>query len=84
MGKQRLKQRLLILDRAYDKAVKGQPLAELEGKILQNAIQYSAQKEKVARKTRRDSVWKHFGWDTPEGKAKWQKISEEIRHGKSV
>lgn len=75
---------LLILDRAYDKAVKGTKLAELEEHVLRNAIRYSSNKAKQAAKPRRDSIWKHFGWDTPEGQAKWEEIRKGIIYGKSV
>ena len=78
------KGRLLILDRAYDKAVKGQRLAELEERVLRSAIQYSAEKAHRESQPRRDSIWKHFGWNTVEGQEKWAEIRKGIIHGKSV
>ena len=84
MGRHDIRQRLLILERAYDKAVKGTKLAELEERVLRSAIQYGAEKAKRESKPRRDSIWKHFGWDTAEGQEKWQAIVKEIRYGKSV
>ena len=78
------KGRLLILDRAYDKAVKGIKLAELEELVLRGAILYSSNKAKREAKPRRDSIWARFGWDTPEGKAKWDEIRKGIINGKSV
>ena len=82
MGKNR--GRLAILDRAYDKSVKGQVLAELESSVLIDAIRYSAKKAKLANKPYRDMVWHRFGWDTPEGEARWNKIKQEIIYGKPI
>ena len=76
--------RTLILERAYDKAVKGTKLAELEERVLRSALRYGAAKAKLANKPRRDSIWARFGWDTPEGKAKWDEIRKGIINGKSV
>ena len=76
--------RILILERAYDKAVSGRKLAELEESVLRSAIQYGAEKAKREAKPRRDSIWARFGWDTPEGKAKWDEIRKGIINGKSV
>jgi hypothetical protein len=59
-------------------------LAELEGTILRDAIRYSAKKAKIANKPYRDMVWHRFGWDTPEGEARWDKIKQEIIHGKPL
>ena len=76
--------RILILERAYDKAVSGRKLAELEERVLRNAIQYSAEKAHRESQPRRDSIWAHFGWDTVEGQAKWAEIRKGITNGKSV
>ena len=76
--------RARILERAYDKAVKSIKLAEMEERILLRAIQCSTEKAKREAKPRRDSIWKHFGWDTPEGQEKWEQIRKEILYGKSV
>ena len=76
--------RLLILERAYDKAVKGTKLVELEERVLRDAIWYGAEKAKRENQPRRDSIWAHFGWDTAEGQAKWAEIRKGIIHGKSV
>ena len=76
--------RIRILERAYDKAVSGTKLAELEESVLRSAIQRSAEKARLEAKPRRDSIWKHFGWDTPEGQTKWEQIKKDILHGKSV
>lgn len=84
MGRQGRRQRILILERAYDKAVKGERLAELEERVLRSAIRYGAEKARLASSSRRDAVWKHFGWDTVEGQAKWEAIRKEIMYGKSV
>lgn len=84
MGKSGKKQRLAILERAYDKAVRGEKQAEMESRVLRSALLYSAAKAKHESKSRRDRIWAHFGWDTPEGQAKWEAIRKEIMYGKSV
>jgi hypothetical protein len=68
----------LILDRAYDKAVKGIRLAELEESVLRDAIRYSAKKAKLLREPYRKAVRERFGWDTPEGEAQWKVIVNKI------
>jgi len=83
MGRSYRQNRLLILDRAYDKAVKGLNLADMEEAVLRSAIRYGAKKAKQESKPRRDSIWKHFGWGTAEGEAKWDAIIKEIRYGQS-
>jgi hypothetical protein len=85
----RVKTRVPILERAYDKASKFGPgrigsLAELEASTLLEAIRYGREKAEPERKLRRDAIWKHFGWDTPEAEAKWQRIREGIINGNSL
>lgn len=78
------KQRLLILDRAYDKAVRKAPLAELEERVLRDALQYSSKKAYERSRERSAAIRQHFGWDTAEGQAKWEEIKKEILDGKSI
>jgi hypothetical protein len=84
--KANLKKRLQILDRAYDKASKFAPggggkMAEMEASTLMHAIRWSQSLAEPARLARRNAIWKHYGWDTPEAEAKWQQIREGIING---
>lgn len=81
-------QRIKILERAYDKAVKfvaGKPtkLAEMEEFVLLDALQYSAKLYRKRREEYRRSVWAHFGWDKPETKEAYNKMIEEKCYGRS-
>ena len=84
-----LKQRLAILDRAYDKAAKFLPgetnkLAEMERSVLTSAITWSSNLSRYRRKDYRDRVRQHFGWDHPANIERFAKTLEEIRNGQRV
>lgn len=82
--KLKLKQRLQIFDRAYDKAAKGIKLAEVEQIVLQDAISYSRELAQAARRHYRDQVWHEFGWDTEEAKTAYNKMIKEKCYGQSI
>lgn len=80
------KQRLTILERAYDKAAKVLPgqkgkLAEVEGMVLAEAISYSAELGRIRRREYRGNVWQHFGWDEPAASEQYSKLLKDIRNG---
>ena len=68
-----------ILDRAFDKAVKGVKLAELEEKVLRECCAYSAKLAHKAKEPLRKQIWAHFGWDTPESEAKFRAMLDKIK-----
>lgn len=82
------KQRLAILDRAYDKAAKVLPggtvvLADLERSVLAACLEWSRLLAYERRQDYRRSVWRHFGWDTPKGQAKYNATIKEIVYDKN-
>jgi hypothetical protein len=83
------KQRLEILNRAYDKATKvlpGKPvvLADLERSVLAASIDWSRRLAHERRQSYRHSVWEHFGWNEPAEVERFHKMLEEIRNGQRV
>ena len=83
------KQRLAILERAYDKAAKVLPggtviLADLERSVLADAIEWSRRLAHGRRQSYRRSVWEHFGWNESAASERFTKMIEEIRNGQRV
>lgn len=82
------KQRIVIMERAYDKAAKLVPegkldLAPLEREVLSRVLQDSRTSSILNRRSYKEGVWKHFGWDTPEAKERYQQMIKEVIYGHS-
>ena len=83
------KQKIQILERAYDKAAKFVPgaankLAEMETLVLDEVSRYSSKIAKIQRKAHRDNIWEHFGWNDSETDKQYRQMLEEIHYGKRI
>ena len=84
--KLRKKQKIAILERAYDKAarlVSGGvlKLAPLEQEVLADCLSYSNRLSHEKRRSYRNNVWEHFGWNTTEAQAKYEQTLKNITEG---
>lgn len=81
-----MKQRIQILERAYDKAagLVPKPLTEIEARTLYKALALSRKLAQPQREEYRNQIRQHFGWDTPEAEEKFQQLLTDIREGRYV